>query len=196
MAEDARRAVEREFQKMTGGPEVRPGLGDGILVASTDGRFALLQVASEKRVPHPYHRHNYKLSRDLPAADGALVIRGSSVLEFETRLYMTTASEGAGQAPLASKDIKTNASVPFLGVDINPSDHRDDWKSEARRLADERLPWSNFAWEYKITARSIAGKVAERLNRNPNFHGVRGPRDANTVRSEALKGWKWRPPLA
>src|SRR5215472_1683771 len=83
MTEDADRAVEHAFQKMTGGPEVLPSLGDGIVVTSIDGRFAELQEVSAMREPQPYHRHNYKLTRYLPAG-GALVVRSSSLLEFDT----------------------------------------------------------------------------------------------------------------
>jgi hypothetical protein len=142
ITEDTRLAVERAFQKMTGGPEVLPGLGDGILVASTDGRLALLQVASERREMHPHHRLNYKLSRDLPAADGALVICGSSLLEFETRLHTMTASEGSDHEPTAPQDIHTNGPAPFLAEEIPAPDPRDDWKKEAWRM---KLAWNNFS---------------------------------------------------
>lgn len=69
-----------------------------------------------------------------------------------------------------------------------------DWKTEARTLADQVAidRWNNGIQQN--SAREIAPKVADLLARNPNYHGERGPRDANTVRSQALKGWKFTPP--
>ena len=85
MLEDAPRAIERIYHRMTGGPKVRPSSGDGILVRSIDGKLARLQEEAESRHPSFYNIHNYRLARDLPTQNGALVVRANALIEFEAR---------------------------------------------------------------------------------------------------------------
>jgi hypothetical protein len=62
MIEDTPRAVECLYHRMTNGPAAQPDIGDGILVTSTDGKVARLQINGELRHPQLYHIHNYRLT--------------------------------------------------------------------------------------------------------------------------------------
>lgn len=210
--EDAILAVERLYQRMTGGPEVQSRLGDGIILASADGRFARLQVAAENRELNPYHQHNYRLSRELPTDDGVLVIRDAALTEFATRLQAPSASdssapppnpapipttgEGAGHmpSPPPPQNVGKKPSRSFLGVDIRSADPREAWKIEAIRLADEIALSMHKAGMREITAREVSKKVARRLDDDPKYDTGRGPRAANTIRTKAMKGWRFRRP--
>jgi hypothetical protein len=207
MIEDAVHAVERLYQRMTGGPEVQSRLGDGIILASADGRFARLQVAAEKREIHPDHQHNYKLSRELPTDDGVLVIRDAALTEFEARLHapfvISDVPRLIGNAlrpPLPRPNAGPhNAAAespgrPFLGVDIRSAHPKDAWKIEARRLADEIAMSMHKAGLREITTREVSKRVARRLEDDPKYDGKKGPREWNTIRSKALTGWRFRRP--
>jgi hypothetical protein len=68
------------------------------------------------------------------------------------------------------------------------------WIEKARRIADEE---SLKRWESgirEITARNICDTVATKLGKDLTTHGNRGPRASGSVRSVALKGWKFNPP--
>jgi hypothetical protein len=103
MIEDTPRAVERFYHRMTGGPEAQPDVGDGILVASPDGKFARLQVDGEQRDSRRYHLNNYRLAHDLPQ-DGVLVARAAALTEFtETRRR-------------AARDSSNSIHTDFVGI--------------------------------------------------------------------------------
>jgi len=69
------------------------------------------------------------------------------------------------------------------------------WIEEARRIAD-RIARQRFSrGEQEITARNICEAVARELEKNSDFHGERGPRTGENVRSVALRGWKFTPPI-
>ncbi len=65
MIEDAPRAIERLYHRMTDGLEVQPGIGDGILVTSPKGKFARLLTEGEQQDVRRYHVNNYRLAHDL-----------------------------------------------------------------------------------------------------------------------------------
>jgi len=70
----------------------------------------------------------------------------------------------------------------------------DDWKAKAIEIANEE---GLKRWNYgtsQITARNICNKVATELGKNNKYWGNRGPREGGTIRSVALKGWKFIPP--
>ncbi|WP_233862876.1 hypothetical protein [Paraburkholderia adhaesiva] len=69
-----------------------------------------------------------------------------------------------------------------------------DWIARARELAQEIGMEKWRAAMREITARGVAGAVATELAKIPEYHGKRGPRSADNVRSVALKGWKFSPP--
>ena len=72
----------------------------------------------------------------------------------------------------------------------------DDWKHEALRLAQEIGEKKWRIGERNISARNVSEPVSIALAKNPKWHGIRGPRDAGSIRSDALKGWKFTPPCA
>ncbi len=76
--------------------------------------------------------------------------------------------------------------------DTDQSDH--DWITESIKIANLV---GNKRWacgDRQITARNICDKVATELEKNEIYWGSRGPRDAQSIRSVALKGWKFSPP--
>lgn len=65
----------------------------------------------------------------------------------------------------------------------------------AIRLANEiGLKKWNYG-ERNISARNVSEPVATELAKNPQWFGIRGPRDAGSIRSSALKGWKFTRPM-
>lgn len=72
---------------------------------------------------------------------------------------------------------------------------KDDWKTEAIKLADRigQQRWDQGQRE--ITARNICDDVATELAKVVSFHGTRGARSASNIRNWGLKGWKFRPHL-
>lgn len=69
-----------------------------------------------------------------------------------------------------------------------------DWKVDAHNIAN-RIARERFdRGEREITARNICEAVARELEKNNKSHGQRGPRPGNSVRKDALKGWKFTQP--
>lgn len=142
MIEDTPRAVERLYHRMTGGPEAQPDVGDGIIVASPDGKFARLQVAGEQRDSRRYHINNYRLAHDLPQ-DGVLVVRTAALMEFtETRRR-------------AARDSTNSINMDFEGIsEIIPA------------LADELVDQQAAFWQREgqsnPTRREVATAFAEK----------------------------------
>lgn len=84
--------------------------------------------------------------------------------------------------------------VPVAPAPIPSQSNVRPWVVEARRLADEiglRL-WT--AGCRKLSQRDIAQSIAREWQDQPEYHGNQGPRDSNTIRTHALRGWKFRPP--
>ncbi|MDO8811477.1 MAG: hypothetical protein Q7J38_05540 [Gallionella sp.] len=87
------------------------------------------------------------------------------------------------------------------GADTSPSgddvDDDDDgnWivkcPAIAQKLGEKQLKTTGAQ---QINASSMSEEVAEELALDPTTHGRQGPRGAHTVRTEGLKGWKFRPP--
>lgn len=79
------------------------------------------------------------------------------------------------------------------------NDIQKEWIVKSIALADEIAlkRWNNG--EREITARNIAGAVAVELAKGEpgdpqKYHGNRGPREAGTIRTHALSGWKFKYP--
>lgn len=64
-------------------------------------------------------------------------------------------------------------------------------KSEALRLAQEIGLRKYRYGERNISGRNVSEQVARELAKNPKWHGIRGPREAGSIRSTVLKGWKF-----
>lgn len=75
----------------------------------------------------------------------------------------------------------------------NVSSNRFDWREEARKLAQSigQERWDEGMRE--ITARNVSDAVSAKLAKDTRSHGQRGLRVAGTIRSDALKGWKFIP---
>lgn len=61
----------------------------------------------------------------------------------------------------------------------------------AQKLGEKQLETTGAQ---QINASSMCEAVAEELGLDPTTHGRQGPRSAHNVRTEGLKGWKFRPP--
>ena len=77
-------------------------------------------------------------------------------------------------------------------LDSSASTAGTDWKVRAREIADQVASERVGRGIQQISAHEVCGKVAEMLAKE-GYRGQRGPRDANTVRSQALKGWQFAP---
>lgn len=82
---------------------------------------------------------------------------------------------------------------------MNPTDQSSDDNNEwitkcpaiAQKLGEKRLKENGTR---QINASNICDDVAEELALDPTTHGRQGPRGAQNVRTEGLKGWKFIPP--
>ena len=70
----------------------------------------------------------------------------------------------------------------------------DDWITKARAFADREAVTRYARGEREITARNICEAVATELAKDSTTHGTRGERASGSIRSVALKGWKFIPP--
>jgi hypothetical protein len=143
MIEDTPHAVECLYHRMTDGPKAQPDIGDGILISSTDGKVARLQVDGELRHPQQYHIHNYRLAHDLPT-DGVLVVRPAALMEF---IRLTTNRRSA-------TDSGGSAHTDFVGIsDIIPT------------IADKLVDTQTASWQREeknnATRREVAIAFAE-----------------------------------
>lgn len=96
-----------------------------------------------------------------------------------------------------SNDVTGAGTAPPLAHQTQPATLQvdRDWTQKAREIAQEIGETKWHRGEREITARNIADGVATQLAKmESKYWGIRGPRSANGVRNEALKGWKFRPP--
>ena len=68
-----------------------------------------------------------------------------------------------------------------------------DWKNKAIKLANEIGQKRHDGGQQEITARNICKDVQAELAKDTSTHGQRGQRLASSIRSDALKGWKFTP---
>jgi hypothetical protein len=97
-----------------------------------------------------------------------------------------------------SKDLATESVLQPIhkgNKQVHDPKSCDNWEAVARKLAQEigEKKWRMGMRE--ITARNISDPVAKRLASidDRKYWGKRGPRSANTIRNEALKGWTFIP---
>ena len=119
-------------------------------------------------------------------------------LEFSKQHEIIEPTNPAPRPELADLDFPESATKtatakgePDSMVAVPPA--VDDWRAAAVKLAQqigERL-WPG---QRQITARGIGEQVAAELSKTREFWGERGPRDARSISSDALKGWKFTPP--
>lgn len=153
LIQDGPQAVEAVYQEMTGGPEVRAGIGDGVLVASEDGKIARLKIelgevrkrAMAENAHHamtsPTNIHNYALSHVLPMEDGHVVVRVSVLKEFAARLR--------GQGEL----IKIAQIPGMIAALIHP------WHvSQTETITGQRLD-AEDAWDKEVSQAIYVGEL-------------------------------------
>lgn len=88
---------------------------------------------------------------------------------------------------------KFDAPAPKGKAGTSPSG---DWKDKARAIADSEALKRYARGEREITARNICEAVATELAKDSTTHGTCGERSSGSIRCQALKGWKFIPPLA
>lgn len=91
---------------------------------------------------------------------------------------------------------KVGAVTSQSGDDVEDDDDDDEnWiikcPAIAQKLGEKQLETTGAQ---QINASSMCEAVAEELGLDPTTHGRQGPRSAHNVRTEGLKGWKFRPP--
>jgi len=91
---------------------------------------------------------------------------------------------------------RTNAPAAKGEAGAGTSPSGDDWKVQARAIADKIALERWGRGEREITARNICEAVATELGKDSTTHGNRGERSSGTVRNQALKkeDWKFIPP--
>jgi hypothetical protein len=109
------------------------------------------------------------LNRWLEAREPRLTYRFPAPAEAHTAQVGATASQ------------ETTASAPT-------------WQVDARRRADEIAAKRWNAGIRNNSAREIAKCISRDWQDDATHHGSRGALDANTIRTHALRGWKFRPP--
>lgn len=88
----------------------------------------------------------------------------------------------------------TTPEPPDAPVAAVPSQSDDDWRAKARVIAD-RIGLEKYrTGMQQITARNICDAVANELALDKTTWGQQGPRGADNVRNEGLRGWKFTPP--
>ena len=85
---------------------------------------------------------------------------------------------------------KSGASKTVHG--ISPSSG--DWIEKAHEIAHKIALKRHGSGMCEISARNICKEVADELGKDSTTHGNRGPRVADAVRTQGLKGWKFSPP--
>ena len=102
-----------------------------------------------------------------------------------------------GEAEKPANGVVTPSSMPERATTESAFPAADGsvaWKIAAVKCADDEGAKQWRSGMREISARGVAKVVAARLAVNRDYWGERGPRDAHTVRKQALKGWKFSPP--
>lgn len=87
-----------------------------------------------------------------------------------------------------------DGTAPAAKVKADTSPSGDHWLDKARAIADKIALKKYTTGQHEITARNICEAVATELAQDSTTHGTRGERSSGSIRSVALKGWKFIPP--
>jgi hypothetical protein len=72
--------------------------------------------------------------------------------------------------------------------------NQDRWEDKAKAIAQEVGLKKYRGGERQISAHNVSEETSIRLAEDPSTHGKQGPRSADNVRTQGLKGWKFVPP--
>ena len=120
-------------------------------------------------------------------------------MDYDIPQELAALAKKPDAAPVTKEKNKQTTPVKTpspIKVEAKPfaSPSNDDWTVEAVTIANRE---GNKRWacgDRQITARNICDKVATELGKNNKYWGNRGAREGGTIRSVALKGWKFIPP--